>query len=315
MSINVEITIRRHGRIVDRRVGHNIWVDDGREYLAKAIAFTNPLSGTTPGSVDLVADFPALTSEFFYLRVGHHLGAVDYRVQLSSPVDSTDLLTQINAQAPGAVASLGVGNGLVFTPSAPTGLELMGGSALSRLGLAPEKLVPAGMTSTPLDDRRVKFMGFGIGGRLQGSSTAFAAPYDTSYQPGEDPNATAGNEYDTRFPTAPDIMSLERPVRISGTEDPYPGDPADVWLVQAPKFSSFIAGTGVIKFIGTLDGPGGDVAYGSFTDVPLSEVGLFASDADINDAYNPTKLVAYHSFATILFTAGTQMELVWTVSF
>jgi hypothetical protein len=315
MSINVEITVRRHGRIVDRREGHNIWVDSGREYLARAIAFTNPLSGTTPGSVDLVANFPTLTTEFFYFRVGHHTGAVDYRVQLASPADATELLSQINAQIPGAVASLGAGNGLVFTPAAATGLELMSGSALSRLGLVPEKITPAGMTSTPLETGRVKYMGFGIGGRLQGSSTAFAAPYDTSYQPGEDPNATAGNKYDTRFPTAPSIASLERPVRISGTEDPYPGDPADVWLVQDPKFTSFIAGTGIIKFHGTVDGPSGDIAYGSFTDVPLSEVGLFLSDADVNDAYNVSKLVAYHSFATILFTAGTQMELVWTVSF
>lgn len=315
MHINVEITVRRNGQVVDRREGHNIWVDDGREYLAKAIAFTNPITGTSPGSVDLVSDFPELTSEFFYFRVGHFTGAVDYRVQLSSPADSTELLAQINAQIPGATASLGAGNGLVFTPDAATGLELMGGSALQKLGLTPTKLTPAGMTGTPLDDRRIKYMGFGIGGRLQGSSTAFSSPYDTSYQTGEDPNATAGNEYDTRFPKAPDIMSLERPVRVSGTEDPYPGDPADIWLVQDPKFSGYLAGTGVIKFVGTVDGPSGDIAYGSFTDVPLSEVGLFLSDADVNDAYNVSKLVAYHSFATILFTAGTQMELVWTVSF
>lgn len=315
MDINVEITVRRNGRVVGRSEGHNIWVDNGREYLARAITFTSPYAGTTPGTVDLVANFQDITNEFFFLRVGHHTGAVEYRVQLAPPDDLADLLSMINAQIPGVVASIGAGNGIVFTPAAPTGLEIIGGSALSKFGVLPVWLTPAGLTTTPLEIRRIKYMGFGIGSRLQNTLAAASPPYSVSYQAGEDPNATAGNEYDTRFPKAPLIATLERPIRITGTDDPYPGDPADVWLVQHPQFSSFLAGPGVIKFHANLDGAGGDIAYGTFTDVPLSEVGLFLDDADVNDAYNVGSLVAYHSFGTISFTAGTQMELVWTVSF
>lgn len=36
---NLIITARERGKIVDRREGHNIWLDLGREYLAQLIAF------------------------------------------------------------------------------------------------------------------------------------------------------------------------------------------------------------------------------------------------------------------------------------
>lgn len=315
MHINVEITVCEGDQVVDRRVGHNVWVDGGREYLARTIALLSPITGTPPGSVDLVANFPELTNEFFYLRVGHPTGSVEYRVQLASPLHSGQLLGQINAQIDGATASLGGGNGIVFTPAAPTGIEIVGGSALVKLGLAPTVVPPSGMTTTPIDTRRVKYMGFGIGSTLQNTLIAANPPLSTSYPPGSDPNATSGNEYDKLFPKAPLISSLERPVRISGGINPYPGDPGDVWLVQSPKFSSFISGVGVIKFHGVVDAAGGDMLYGPFTQMPLSEVGLFLSGSNVNDAFNAGKLVAYYSFGTILLTVGLRMELIWTVSF
>lgn len=42
-KINVQIIARERGKIVDRREGHNIWVNNGRQYLAEVIA---PLDGT-----------------------------------------------------------------------------------------------------------------------------------------------------------------------------------------------------------------------------------------------------------------------------
>lgn len=36
---NLVLTARERGKIVTRRVGHNIWLDLGREYLSKIIAF------------------------------------------------------------------------------------------------------------------------------------------------------------------------------------------------------------------------------------------------------------------------------------
>lgn len=315
MHTNVEIIVREGQRVITHHKGHNVWVDPGREYLARTIAMTSPITTTTPGTVDLVASFPALTNEFFRIRIGHSMGLVEYRVQLASPASAAALLSQINAQVSGLTASLGGGNGLIFTPSAPVGVEIVSGTALARLGVSPAFYQPSGMTSTPLDTRRVKYMGFGIGSKLQSLAAANDPPLGTAYPPGFDPNATAGNAYDKDFPKGPLITSLERPVRITGGADPYPGDPADVWLVQAPKFTSYIVSPGVIRFHGVVDCPAGDMVYAPFTLMPVSEVGLFLSDADVNDAYNAGKLVAYHSFGTIPFTSGVTVDLSWTVSF
>lgn len=38
---NLSLVMRERGKIVDRRDGHNIWVDLGREYLAKLIAYAS----------------------------------------------------------------------------------------------------------------------------------------------------------------------------------------------------------------------------------------------------------------------------------
>lgn len=316
MKINVEITARENGRVVNVLRGHNVWVPTGKEYLAKAASFTSPNLSTTEGTVDLVSDFPTLTNETLHFRIGDVSGWLDYVVVLSSPVDATQLLAQINSQISGGVASLGGSSGLVLTSSAPTSIEIVAGSVLPRLGLAPHVTSASGMTTTPLDTRRIKHMGLGIGGLNQMVGIVSLPPISTSYPPGADPNATAGNEYNKGYPSSPPISSLEMPVRISGGEDPYPGDPADVWLIQYPKFSSYIVAPGSIRFRGEILSADNDILYGSFVQMPLSEAGLFLSDADVNDAYNPGKMVAYYSFDTILLLLpGIDLEIVWTVSF
>lgn len=315
MHANVHINVWKDGKIIDTREGHNVWVGGGREYLAKAITFDSPVLATTEGTVDLVAAFPTLTTETLRLRVGHTTGHVEYTVTLASPVDSVALLAQINAQVSGFVASLGGSNGLVFTADNPTTVEIVAGTATTKLGLVPEFVVPAGYTTTPLDTRRIKYMGFGIGGNEQSSVVSSVPPVSTAYPPGFDPNATTGSEYRKEYPIDPLITSLERPVRISGGVVPYPGDPGDVWLVQDPNFVNYIPAPGVMTFQGVVDGAAGDMLYGPFIEMPLSEVGLFLSDADVNDDYNPGKLVAYYSFGTIMLTVGVKLELVWTVSF
>lgn len=315
MRASVEIKVKKNGVVIDQRIGHNVWVKGGKEYLAQLMTFTSPAVSTPEGNVDLVANFPKLTNQLIYLRIGHYTGQVEYKIQLASPVDSTDLLSQINSQITGVSAVLGPSNGLVFTTDNPNSVELIGGGALPLLGLIALKVAPQGMTSTPVEDRRVKYLGFGIGGVSQATHTSFNSPYIDSYPPGSDPNTTTGKEYNKKLPEAPLIRSLERPIRISGGETAYPGDPSDVWLLDAPKFFSVIYTPGSIRFHGFIDTPGGDIVYGSFTDVPLSEVGLFLSNADINDAFNVDKLVAYYSFGTILVTSAAQLDLTWTVTF
>ena len=160
------------------------------------------------------------------------------------------------------------------------------------------------------DDRRVKYIGFGIGAASQQLLTQVNNPPISTAYPGS-------NTYKKEYPTGPLIEKLERPVRISGGSTAYPGAPADVWLKQppVPGFRTiFPAGTtGEVVFRTVVDGTSGDIVYPPFTSMPLSEIGLFLSDADVN-AYDGN-LVAYFSFVTILFPAGAQLEVSWKVRF
>lgn len=314
MHANVHIKLLKDGKVVDKREGHNVWVDVGREYLASMICFDSPIQSSNEGSVDLASDFPEFNNETFVIRYGHIAGVVETEVNVGTPVNSAALLATINSQLAGIVATLGGSNGIVFTPTTPTPIEIVWGAALNLLGMVPHYVAPAGMTTSPLENRRIKYMGFGIGGLQQSMPTAFAPPYSTGYPAGADPSTTAGNEYNKEDPRNPLITSLERPVRITGGTTPYPGDPADVWLVQSPKFMNYEAANGVMKFHAILDMTAGDMVYGPYTEVPISEVGLFLSGADVNDAFNVGELVAYYSFGTILLSAGFMAELVWTVS-
>jgi len=314
MHANVHITVRKDGKVIDTREGHNVWVDDGRSYLANMISYTSPVLSTTEGTLDLVSDFPALSNEFLIFRQGHHTGWVETRLVLSSPANAGDLLTQLNGQLTDVVVSLGGSNGLVFTGTTPNPLEIVAGTAMRKLGLSAHLVPASGMTTTPNADRRIKYMGFGIGGDKQSLVTPFFPPLVTDYPPGFDPNATAGNAYRKEVPHDPLIRSLERPIRIVGGSTPYPGVPGDRWLIQPPKFVNYIQTLGVMSFHGTIDTSVGDVVYGPYSEMPLSEVGLFTDDADPFDAYNVGALVAYYSFGTILLSAGIILELVWTVS-
>jgi hypothetical protein len=64
---------------------------------------------------------------------------------------------------------------------------------------------------TPERDDRIRYMGVGIGGNRQlALTTANAPPLITAY-----PGSNAQSDTD------PAILTLERPVRISGSSDPY----------------------------------------------------------------------------------------------
>ena len=168
--------------------------------------------------------------------------------------------------------------------------------------------VPAIATS------RLKHMQFGVGGNLQGT---IPVDVDTAYPAGFDPNTTTGNEYDHRYSIEPPISTLERPVRISGTDNPYPSaDPGDVWLTDPtpPKFIVTFPTTFSVSLRYFISGADGDIVYAPFTSVPITEAGLVLSgDADINEAYNP--VVTYVNFTPITLTADILAEIVWIVGF
>ncbi len=195
---NLSLVLRERGKIVQRRQGHNIWLNLGREYLAKLISYTS------------------------------------------------------------------------FSPL------------------------------TPEEDNRVRYMGFGIGGTRQTQPlVANAPPMSVSY-PGTN----------LQTDTDPTVTSLERPVRVSGSTDPYPGQASDVWLAQIQAPVEHPTSTQALfrrLFIQT------DISYSTFLAVPLSEIMLFTNAADPL-VHNNTG-VAYDTFDALGKTDAFELEIAWTVRF
>lgn len=165
-------------------------------------------------------------------------------------------------------------------------------------------------TGTPFRSDRVQYMCLGIGSTAQNSpAIADNAPMSTKY-PG-------GHVYTDTDAT---LVSMERPVRIAGSENDYSTAlPTDQWLAQVnPVLPSGLATE--VTFIRTFTGA--EVSYGSFTVVPVSEIGLFTSGASplvapgpaAAGAYTPY-FVAYDTFATISKTNAIDLEVVWAVKF
>lgn len=195
---NLDLIVRDRGKIVERRRGHNIWLNLGREFLASLICYAS------------------------------------------------------------------------FSP------------------LTPER------------DDRVRYMGLGIGGTRQvAPAVANNPPISTAY-PGT-------NQYTDENPG---LTQLERPVRISGSTDLYPGQGADVWLgqVQAPVEHPSASRSKFRRLFTQLE-----VSYSPFLSVPLAEVGLFTNAANPL-VYNNTA-VAFDTFDTLSKTSAFELQIDWEVRF
>jgi hypothetical protein len=73
-----------------------------------------------------------------------------------------------------------------------------------------------------------------------------------------------------------------------------------------------------VIFRALIDTTAGDILglggpHGPFLQMPLSEIGLFLSDSDVNSEYE--QLVAYHPFVTILLVEDSELEIFWKVRF
>lgn len=154
-------------------------------------------------------------------------------------------------------------------------------------------------------DDRVRYMGVGIGGNRQiAPAVANASPLGG----GTPPNAYAGTN--TQSDTDPTVTVLERPVRISGGTDPYPGIVGDVWLgqVQAPAAHPTATQTEFRRVFTSTE-----ISYGIYLSVPLSEIALFTGAASTG-VYNNTA-IAYDTFDTISKTNAFELEVAWTIRF
>jgi hypothetical protein len=153
---------------------------------------------------------------------------------------------------------------------------------------------------TPERDDRIRYMGVGIGGSRQVAlAVANSPPVGTAY-PGSN----------LQTDTNPQVTRLERPVRIAGSSDPYPGRGGDVWLgqVQAPATHPIATQVTFKRLFTQLE-----VSYPPFLSVPLAEIGLFTSAADPGSFAGTA--VAYDTFDTLSKTDAFELEVVWTVRF
>lgn len=153
---------------------------------------------------------------------------------------------------------------------------------------------------TPERNDRIRYMGLGIGGARQlALGVANANPLLTAY-----PGSNAQTDTDTT------VATLERPVRITGSSDPYPGQGTDAWIgqVQAPATHTAVTEVTFKRLFTQLE-----VSYAPFLTVPLSEVGLYTAGAATN-VYN-NNLIAYDTFDTLSKTNAFELEIAWTIRF
>ncbi len=159
-------------------------------------------------------------------------------------------------------------------------------------------------------DDRIRYMGFGIGGTKQLlPAIADANPLGGvggAYEAGSAPGI--GSNVQTDLDRT--VISLERPVRVSGTSSGYPGVNGDVWVgqIQAPAAHSTSNSVSFRRLFTQQE-----ISYLPFSSVPLSEVGLYTSLA--NPGFYLNTLVAYDTIDVISKTSALSIEVTWTFNF
>lgn len=166
---------------------------------------------------------------------------------------------------------------------------------------------PPALPVTKVDNRGIRYMGFGIGGTRQSDLALANVDPLASHYPGTN----------AQTDTDPGVLQLERPVRLSS---PIPASPVlppydanDVWLGQVGAPPSKPTATSV-KFSRLF--VSGEIAYGPFTSVPVSEVGLFlhSDSANYIKTYNNAP-AAYDTFDTFHITSGFGVLVEWELRF
>ncbi len=144
-----------------------------------------------------------------------------------------------------------------------------------------------------------KYMGVGIGGSKQVLDLVDVPPLSDSY-----PTVGARSQTDID----PLVTALERPVCITSTAVPItPGQ--DVWLKEVSTPTHPTPNKARFTCVFTES----EISFGTFTVVPISEIGLFTSDKNVLIRTN--QLVAYDTFHPISKTSAIELEVRWTVTF
>lgn len=159
-------------------------------------------------------------------------------------------------------------------------------------------------------DDRIRYIGFGIGGRRQVAPIiADASPIGGPGDPYE-ANSAAGIGKNSQTDIDRTVTRLERPVRVSGGSANYPGVGGDIWIGQIQAPVEHLTGTSAtFRRVFTRD----EISYTPFVSVPLAEVMLFTSSA--NPSFYLNTGVAYDTFETISKTLAINLEVEWTFNF
>ncbi len=106
-------------------------------------------------------------------------------------------------------------------------------------------------------------------------------------------------------------MRLTSPIPGSPVTPPY--DAGDVWLgqVAAPPVKP---SPSIVRFSRLF--PVGEIAYGPFTSVPISEIGLFLHSDNASYVHNPfNPPAAYDTFDTFHATSAFSFLAEWELRF
>lgn len=172
----------------------------------------------------------------------------------------------------------------------------------------------------------VKYMAFGIGGELQ-TATIPTTPGSLGY---DYPGQTTFTDDDI------EVTTLERPIKVTGTAGR--GSASGAWLqaiqvnYSTPPTTPAFIGTPAttIEFMCLFNDSGDLDLNGSYTSIPLSEIGMFlssqtvtlASDVVYDYGSSPAyigasrqSLIAYHTFSPITKTPSISLEVRWQLQF
>ena len=183
--------------------------------------------------------------------------------------------------------------------------------------------LPPTAAPTSERDERIRHFGLGIGGKYR-NVLATQSPLVDAYPPGTaeyvthpDENFvryTDGSEYDQTAPYDPLIRTLELPVRVSGSEVPYPGQVGDQWLLEPSDLWVTHLTTQELTVHVMVDATAGQYVYGSFSTIPVTEAGLFTNvTSTTGQAYQ--QLAAYVGFDTLALDSNSKVEFVWRIRF
>lgn len=181
------------------------------------------------------------------------------------------------------------------------------------------ELIALDTTYATFRNDRIRYMAYGIGGTSQSVSTSSI----NTMQPGAHPAwGTAfdgvGGADPVQTDTDPTVTGLEWPVLV---REPTPGVADYYDDISAP---ATFPGTGTVRFTSVLGYD--EVSYsgtlGTFTSVPLSEVGLFTESvpAQTTVPWDATTapagerfMVAYHTFDTLSKTSSFVLQTDWEI--